>query len=128
MIDPALEFIDVVKTFGAGSTEVRALGGVSLRVAAGEFVALMGPSGCGKSTLLHLAGGLEEPSAGRVRVGGHEVGDLDLTARAALRCAAAPLRRIPTAQSAGLVDCARKRDVAAGVGRSWLEVRSLGGA
>ena len=85
MIDPALEFIDVVKTLGAGSTEVRALGGVSLRVAAGEFVALMGPSGCGKSTLLHLAGGLEEPSAGRVRVGGHEVGDLDLTARAALR-------------------------------------------
>jgi len=85
MIDPALEFIDVVKTFGAGSTEVKALGGVNLRVGAGEFVALMGPSGCGKSTLLHLAGGLEDPSAGRVRVGGREVGDLDLTARAALR-------------------------------------------
>lgn len=85
MIDPALEFIDVVKTFGAGSTEVRALGGVSLQVASGEFVALMGPSGCGKSTLLHLAGGLEEPSAGRVRVAGREVGDLDLADRAALR-------------------------------------------
>lgn len=85
MIDPALEFIDVVKTFGAGSTEVRALGGVSLQVAPGEFVALMGPSGCGKSTLLHLAGGLEEPSAGRVRVAGREVGDLDLADRAALR-------------------------------------------
>ncbi len=85
MSDPALEFIDVVKTFGNGSTEVKALGGVSLRVAPAEFVALMGPSGCGKSTLLHLAGGLEEPSAGRVRVGGREVGDMDLTARAALR-------------------------------------------
>ena len=85
MMEPALEFIDVVKTFGAGSTEVKALGGVSLTVAAGEFVALMGPSGCGKSTLLHLAGGMEEPSAGRVRVAGREVGDLDLTARAALR-------------------------------------------
>ena len=84
-MEPALEFIDVVKTFGAGSTEVKALGGVSLTVAAGEFVALMGPSGCGKSTLLHLAGGMEEPSAGRVRVAGREVGDLDLAARAALR-------------------------------------------
>ena len=85
MIDPAVEFLDVVKTFGSGSTEVRALGGVSLRVLPGEFVALMGPSGCGKSTLLHLAGGLEEPSSGRVRVAGREVGDLDLMQRAALR-------------------------------------------
>ena len=85
MTEPALEFTDVVKTFGAGSTEVKAIGGVSLSVAPGEFVALMGPSGCGKSTMLHLAGGLEEPSAGRVRVGGRELGDLDLAERAALR-------------------------------------------
>ena len=85
MTEPVLEFIDVVKTFGAGSTEVRAIGGVSLSVARGEFVALMGPSGCGKSTMLHLAGGLEAPSAGRVRVGGRELGDLDPRERAALR-------------------------------------------
>ena len=85
MTEPVLEFVDVVKTFGAGSTEVKAIGGVSLSVAPGEFVALMGPSGCGKSTMLHLAGGLEEPSAGRVRVGGRELGDLDLRERAALR-------------------------------------------
>ena len=85
MNEAALEFIDVVKTFGAGSTEVKALGGVSLSVAPGEFVALMGPSGCGKSTLLHLAGAMEEPSAGRVRVKGRELGDLNLTERAALR-------------------------------------------
>ena len=85
MGEAVLEFIDVVKTFGSGSTEVRALGGVSLSVAPGEFIALMGPSGCGKSTLLHLAGGMEEPSAGRVRVDGRELGDLDLTERAALR-------------------------------------------
>ena len=44
-----LEFDDVVKSFGSGQTEVRALRGVTLNVAEGEFVAVMGPSGCGKS-------------------------------------------------------------------------------
>ena len=56
-----LEFDDVVKSYGSGTTEVRALRGVSLAVEEGEFVAVMGPSGCGKSTLLHLAGALETP-------------------------------------------------------------------
>jgi putative ABC transport system ATP-binding protein len=81
----AVEFVDVVKRFGAGSTEVRALSGVSLRVEPGEFVAIMGPSGCGKSTLLHLAGALEDPSAGRVLVGGRDLADLDIRGHAALR-------------------------------------------
>jgi putative ABC transport system ATP-binding protein len=84
-VHPVLEFIDVVKTFGRGTSEVRALGGVDLTVAPGEFVAVMGPSGCGKSTLLHIAGGLEDPSSGRVRVQGRDIGDLDLTERATLR-------------------------------------------
>ena len=81
----AVEFVEVVKKFGAGSTEVRALSGVSLRVEPGEFVAIMGPSGCGKSTLLHLAGALEDPSAGRVFVGGRDLADLDIRGLAALR-------------------------------------------
>jgi putative ABC transport system ATP-binding protein len=81
----AVEFFDVVKSFGTGSTEVRALNGVSLRVEPGEFVAIMGPSGCGKSTILHLAGGMESPTAGRVYVGGRDLADLGVTDRAALR-------------------------------------------
>lgn len=81
----AVEFFDVVKSFGSGDTEVRALAGVSLRIEPGEFVTIMGPSGCGKSTLLHLAGGMEDPSGGRVYVGGRDVADMGVAERAALR-------------------------------------------
>lgn len=81
----AVHLIDVAKSFGAGSTEVRALRGVNLRIEPGEIVAIMGPSGCGKSTLLHLAGAMEMPSAGRVLVNGRDIGDLDLGEQAALR-------------------------------------------
>ena len=82
---PALELSAVVKRYGAGTTEVRALTDVDLRVSPGELVAVMGPSGCGKSTLLHLAGGLEDPDAGAVTVAGRDVAELGAAARAALR-------------------------------------------
>ena len=58
----------VVKAFDAG--RIRALDGVSFRMAAGEFVALTGPSGCGKSTLLNLIGFLDRPDSGSIAVGG----------------------------------------------------------
>jgi putative ABC transport system ATP-binding protein len=85
MTFPILELIDVVKSFGRGALETRALSGISLRIEPGEFVAVMGPSGCGKSTLLHLAGALEEPSAGRVLVDGRDLSDLGVNERAELR-------------------------------------------
>jgi len=69
---PAISLRGVSMVFGAGSAEanVRALQGVDLDVAAGEFVSLIGPSGCGKSTLLRLIGDLLQPSAGVIQVNG----------------------------------------------------------
>lgn len=60
----------VVKEFD-GAT--RALDDVSIDVAAGEFMVLVGPSGCGKSTLLRVIAGLEKPTAGTIRIDGHDV-------------------------------------------------------
>jgi ABC-type lipoprotein export system ATPase subunit len=59
-----------------GAAETPALDGITLEVAAGEFVAVTGPSGCGKSTLLHLAGGIDVATAGRVVVGGRDLSRL----------------------------------------------------
>jgi putative ABC transport system ATP-binding protein len=81
----ALELEAVVKRYGAGLAEVRALTDVSLRVEPGQLVAVMGPSGCGKSTMLHLSGALEDPDAGHVLVGGRDLSTLSARERAALR-------------------------------------------
>jgi putative ABC transport system ATP-binding protein len=82
---PILELRDVVKVYGSGANEIRALNGVDLVVQPGEFLAIMGPSGCGKSTMLHLAGALEAPTAGRVLVNGRDVSQLSPEEGAALR-------------------------------------------
>ena len=72
---PAVEAIDVHKAFDRG--QVRALDGLSLTVAAGEYVALNGPSGCGKSTFLHLLAALDRPDSGTLRVHGQDLTALD---------------------------------------------------
>jgi ABC-type thiamine transport system ATPase subunit len=77
-----LELVDVHKSYPGG---VEALRGVSLAVAEGELVAIVGPSGSGKSTLLHVMGTLERPSAGAVRVAGHDAGTMSDRELAALR-------------------------------------------
>lgn len=85
MNTPVLQYIDVVKSYGEGELQTRALTDVSLSIDAGEFVAIMGPSGCGKSTLLHLAGGLEDATAGRVLVNGADVSTMSGAEKASLR-------------------------------------------
>jgi ABC-2 type transport system ATP-binding protein len=66
---PALEITDVVKRYPTG---VEALKGVSLRIGEGEFFGLLGPNGAGKSTLIHCTTGLAQPTAGDIRVFGHD--------------------------------------------------------
>jgi putative ABC transport system ATP-binding protein len=82
---PALECHDVFKIYRSGPVETVALRGLELRVEPGEVVAVRGPSGCGKSTLLALAAGLDQPSAGEVRVFGTSLGRLDDRALASYR-------------------------------------------
>ncbi len=65
-----LETHDLKKYYGSGGAQVRALDGVDLAVAEGEFVSVVGTSGSGKSTLLHMLGGLDRPTAGTVTVDG----------------------------------------------------------
>jgi putative ABC transport system ATP-binding protein len=71
-----LEVRDLVRHYGQGEAQVKALDGVSFDIRAGEFAAIMGPSGSGKSTLLQLMGGLDSPTAGSVRLDGQSLGDL----------------------------------------------------
>ena len=71
-----IELIDVVKNYTKGSEVVHVLQDLNLSLNAGEFLALMGPSGSGKSTLLNLIGGIDKPTAGRVIVGGAELGGM----------------------------------------------------
>lgn len=74
---PLLSIEHVTKEYSTESERVRALDDVSLAVGAGQFLALMGRSGCGKSTLLHLAGAMDFPTAGHVRLDGVAIDGLN---------------------------------------------------
>src|SRR5581483_3225371 len=69
---PLLRIEGVVKKFGG----FRAVDGVSLDIAAGEFFALLGPSGCGKTTLLRMLAGFETPDEGRILLDGRDIAQL----------------------------------------------------
>ncbi|MFX4222058.1 MAG: ABC transporter ATP-binding protein [Thalassobaculum sp.] len=78
----ALVLEKVTRVFGMGEQSLRVLRGIDLSLEEGQIVALVGPSGAGKSTLLHIAGLLEQPTSGKVLIGGRdcaELGDAERT-------------------------------------------------
>jgi len=80
-----LEAREVHKVYDTRGVRTRALDGVDLALAEGEFAVLHGPSGCGKTTLLNLLGALDEPSEGRVLLEGRDLAALSAGERAELR-------------------------------------------
>src|SRR5437870_2464651 len=84
-MEPILRTENLTMTYHVGKVDVQALRGVDLKVAPGEFVAIMGPSGCGKSTLLHILGGLLKPTSGKVIVDGEDLAAVSDAARTDIR-------------------------------------------
>jgi putative ABC transport system ATP-binding protein len=76
---------DLVKTYGTGETQVKALNGVSLEISTGEFVGIMGASGSGKSTFMNIIGCLDRPTSGEYFLEGKNVSSLDKNSLAELR-------------------------------------------
>jgi lipoprotein-releasing system ATP-binding protein len=82
---PALELVDVSRSYRQGEARLDVFRGASLRLEPGEIVALVGPSGAGKSSLLHIAGLLDTPDSGEVRIGGRSAGAMSDVERARVR-------------------------------------------
>jgi putative ABC transport system ATP-binding protein len=82
---PLIRLRGVTKRYGSGATELLALKGIDLDIAAGEFVAIMGPSGSGKSTAMNILGCLDTPTAGQYLFKGAHVEALTRDQRARLR-------------------------------------------
>ena len=76
-MEPLLSARDIRKVFRRGSEEVRAIDGISLDIAKGEFVSFVGPSGSGKTTLLNILGCLDSQSSGTLKLAGRDVSGLD---------------------------------------------------
>ncbi len=82
---PLVDMQKIVKIYASGDLEVRALDGIDLAIAAGEFVAVIGPSGSGKSTLMNILGCLDRPTEGTYRLDGVDVSEMSANQRAEIR-------------------------------------------
>src|SRR6204780_429539 len=76
MSESMVQIHNVTKVYERGKQKVEVLHGLTLEIPRGDFVALMGPSGSGKTTLLNLIGGLDQPTSGKVTVGGARLDQL----------------------------------------------------
>ena len=82
---PIVEGLGLTRSFAMPAGAVTALGDVSIRVDAADYIAITGPSGCGKSTLLHILGCVDPPSAGTLVFEGRDVGTLPESERSRIR-------------------------------------------
>jgi ABC-type antimicrobial peptide transport system, ATPase component len=85
MAETIIEIEQLTKVFYTDEIETHALSGVHMEIERGEYVAMSGPSGCGKSTLLSIIGLLDTPTAGRYKLNGKEVANLDFADRSRIR-------------------------------------------
>src|SRR5215470_9158201 len=79
MNDSLIEIDHVGKVYRRESLEIPVLNDINLKVPEGEFVALMGPSGSGKTTLLNLIAGIDQPTRGRIVIGGRDISQISQT-------------------------------------------------
>ena len=86
MAETVVKTEDVVKEYRMGTTVVRALDGINIEIARGEYISLMGPSGSGKSTLFNMIGALDGPTGGRVYIDGQDMSQLSRSQIAWFRC------------------------------------------
>ncbi len=84
-VPPLIRAIGVSKVYAMGEQTVRALDGVSLDIASGDFVAIMGASGSGKSTMMNLIGALDRPTTGTMSIDGRDIASMTADELAELR-------------------------------------------